>query len=207
MGFKSRMVKELKEILCVRDFNSMLDVAPDRLALVIVVRKGRVDICTMRMQHMCKMSTRQYLTTHDFSINHPMVVKVNKWIGQIFPDEDLREFFWRYMASILYSGNGDKIFMVWSGDGDNSKSMLVRLIQKVLGDYCVKLPSSMLSEKDSHSTCANPCKAMAAKSKLVIFDEPDDSEQLKSALIKSLSGGDVFYNRNIYKKGGQHTRC
>lgn len=93
--------------------------------------------------------------------------------------------------------------MVWTGDGDNSKSMLVKLIQKALGDYCVKLPASMLSEKESHSSSANPCKSMTAQSKLIVFDEPDDAEQLKTALIKGLTGGDVFYTRNIYEKGAQ----
>lgn len=139
---------------------------------------------------MCSMSTNQYLTRHNFTLEHPKVAAVKNWIRKLFPHEDLRNFFWKYMASILYSGNEDKFFMVWTGDGDNSKSMLIKLIHKALGDYCVKLPAGMLSEKEGHSTTANPCKAMAAKTKLVVFDEPDDSEQLRAVLIKSLSGGD-----------------
>ncbi len=59
MGFKSRVLKELKEIMYIKDFSSMLDSAPDRLSIrdgIILVRKDSVDICRMRMQYMCSMS-------------------------------------------------------------------------------------------------------------------------------------------------------
>lgn len=208
VGFKNRVIRELKEVLCVSGFKSMLDSAPEILAIkdgVLMVRKDRVDICKMRMQHMCSMSTKQYLLRHNMSESHPMVCKVTEWIEQLFPAEELRDFFWKYMASILYSGNADKIFMVWSGDGDNSKSMLVKLIQKALGDYCVQLPASMLSEKEGHSSSANPCKARAVKSKLVVYGEPEDTEQLRAALIKGHTGGDDFGVRNLYESVKQCT--
>lgn len=204
--FKNRKLRELKEVMCCQKFESKLDASWDRLAVkdgVILIRSLSVDIERMRMQHMCSMTTNQYLLRHNFTSSHPMVLKVKDWIGKIFPGKDIRNFFWKYMASILYSGNGDKIFMVWAGDGDNSKSMLIKLVQKALGDYCVKLPASMLSEKEGHSTAANPCKAMASKSKLVVFDEPDDAEQLRAAFIKVLSGGDMYFNRDLYEKGRQ----
>lgn len=204
VSFKNTKVKELKEVLCCPEFETMLNAAPDRLGMsdgILMVRRKQVDVKTMRMQHMCSMSTKQHLIGHKFHREHHMVLKVTKWIGQVFPNDDMNDFFWKYMASLLLSGNGDKIFMVWTGDGDNSKSMLVKLVQKALGEYCVKMPASMLSEKESHSSAANPCKAMAAHAKLIVFDEPDDTEQLKSALIKGLTGGDT---RNLYEKGKQH---
>ncbi len=118
-----------------------------------------------------------HLRKQNFSHTHPAVASLKKWIRQIFPADDMYSYFWKYMASMLYSGNGDKIF---TGDGDNSKSMLIKLVQKALGDYCVKLPAGMLSEKEGHSSNANPCKAMANNAKLVVFDEPDDAEQPSS---------------------------
>lgn len=133
------------------------------------------------MQDACPPNSTCALTTSHY--DSPMVCRVSKWLRQLFPDEELRDFFWRYLSSILCS---------------------VRLLQKALGEYCVKLPACMLSKKEGHSTAANPCKAMASNSKLVVFDEPEDSDQLRSALIKSLSGGDVYFNRNLYDKGSHH---
>ncbi len=54
------------------------------------------------------------------------------------------------------------------------------------------IASNFLIEKDGHSTTANPCKASASKCKLVVFDEPEESEPLRASLIKSLSGGDAL---------------
>lgn len=81
VGFKNKIMKELKEVLCVNNFATMLDRAPDRLPImdgVILVRSDRVDVCRMRMQHMCSMSTKQYLLRHKMSEKHPMVLKVHK---------------------------------------------------------------------------------------------------------------------------------
>src|SRR5690606_39029632 len=71
-----------------------------------------------------------------YSNDHPQVRECYKWFGQVFTDKDMLHHFLKFCASCLRGGNNDKIFPIWTGDGDNSKSMMVKLFESTFGEYC-----------------------------------------------------------------------
>jgi phage/plasmid-associated DNA primase len=127
--------------------------------------------------------------------------EVEKMIHDIFPDESIYRYFMRFAGSLLIPGNRDKIFMVWSGTGDNGKSVLSRLIELALGEYAVKLPTSLVTGKRTESSAATPEMVIIEKKLVAFLQEPGQSEKLNIGIVKELTGNDSIYVRGLYENG------
>src|SRR5690606_1722159 len=115
---------------------------------------------------------------------------------------DMLHHFLKFCASCLRGGNNDKIFPIWTGDGDNSKSMMVKLFESTFGEYCLKFPVQMLSEKAANSGGPTPQLARAKGSRIAFLDEPEDDVTLNKGIIKRFTGGDSFFARLLQDNGG-----
>ena len=61
------------------------------------------------------------------------------------------------MQSEIFVGrNQRKIFQIWTKVGDNGKSITQEIFEKMLGDLCVKLPTSLITGKRTQSSGACP---------------------------------------------------
>ena len=127
--------------------------------------------------------------------------EVIEMIKNIFPDESIYRYFMRFCGSLLIPGNRDKIFMVWSGTGDNGKSVLSRLIELALAEYSVKLPTSLVTGKRSGSSSATPEMAIIEKRLVAFLQEPGHNEKLNIGIVKELTGNDSIYVRGLYENG------
>lgn len=137
----------------------------------------------------------------DFNWKHKLVVDTMAWLEQVFTDKDLLHHFLKFSASCLKGRNADKIFPIWTGGGDNSKSMIVKLFEAAFGPYCIKFPVSLLTGKRSDSGNANPQLARAKSTKVGFLQEPDDDEPMRKGIIKEFTGGDTFFARMLHDNG------
>ena len=134
---------------------------------------------------------------------HPLVEELMKWFGQVFVDRELMEYVLRDFSSFLIGKNAEKIFRVYSGDGDNSKSMICKILQKVFGMYCIDFPVDMLTvTKGSRGSGPNPELAQTDGTHIGIISEPDADNPLECGKIKRYTGGDRFFARNCNQDGG-----
>jgi P4 family phage/plasmid primase-like protien len=122
-------------------------------------------------------------------------------LEKIFPEDDVLEYVLRFISSCLRSKNVDKIFSIWTGSGDNGKSVMVSLVEKAFGEYCAKVPTSLLVSKRSASSSATPELCIIEDRKIVFAQEPSEGEKLNPGLIKELTGGDTVYARSLYEEG------
>jgi len=145
-------------------------------------------------------------TNINFPINYTweteMVKVVITYMEQVFRNQDVRDYFWRLMGKLLYSGNIDKIFPILTGSGDNSKSMVVRLIEAALGSYCRKLPITYLTEIQKDSNRPNPFMIATKGAKVVFAEEPNVSQPIQSGTVKYLTGNDTNQHRDMYQGSG-----
>lgn len=125
--------------------------------------------------------------------------EVEKMIRDIFPDDDVYRYFMRFCGSLLIPGNRDKLFMVWSGTGDNGKSVLARLIELALGEYSVKLPTSLVTGKRGGSSSATPEMMIVEKKLIAFLQEPGYNERLNIGIVKELTGNDSIFVRGLYE--------
>ena len=137
-----------------------------------------------------------------FSWQHPLVAECMKWFGQVFTDKSLLHHFLKFAASCLKGRNSDKIFPIWTGEGDNSKSMIVKLFEATFASYCIKFPVALLSEKAMNASGPTPQLARAKATRLAFLDEPEDDVPMHKGTIKRYTGGDSFFARLLQDNGG-----
>lgn len=202
--YKANLLKECAEQFSRPDIFSKFNSNPDLLGIFdgiidanskgITFRDGKPEDFVTKFT---PISLRR-----EFSKNHINVQIVKKWIRQVFRNKELRRHFWKFSASCLRGRNSDKLFLIWSGVGDNSKSMIVKLFEAAFGTYCVKFPVTLLTQKRTGSSNATPEIARATNARIAFIQEPDNDEELKAGSIKEFTGGDTIYARMLHDNGG-----
>lgn len=139
----------------------------------------------------------------EFTWATPSVVTLMRWLHQVFVDEALFNHVMKDFASFLIGGNAEKIFRIWSGDGDNSKSMIVKLFEAAFGSYVAKIPVELVLAKRQTSSGPQPELAQTKSTHAAIMEEPDDDEPMRKGMIKRFTGGDSFFARFLMENGGK----
>jgi phage/plasmid-associated DNA primase len=132
------------------------------------------------------------------------VREVLHWTCRMYPLEELHRYMWKFFGSVLQAGNPEKIFPVFTGDGNNSKSMLMEILALIMGARLVKMPVALLTEsqRNTNSTSATPALSRMADALLALTEECESNIELKAAIIKKYTGGDRFYTRKLNENGG-----
>jgi P4 family phage/plasmid primase-like protien len=138
--------------------------------------------------------------------NDPSVQDVHDFLEQIFPDTTVRNYFLDVSSDVFIGGNQRKLVMVWSGEGDNGKSVTQHIFEKMLGDYAIKLPTSLITGKRTQASQACPELARAGNGvRWAVLQEPDSKDTINTGILKELSGNDTFYARKLHKDGKEIT--
>jgi len=204
VAFKSSIMTEACEHFSNDRFISLLDTNAELTGITngilevsnhhIIYRKAKpedyISMCTNIPYH------------SNYSWQHPLVLECMKWFGQVFTDRSLLHHFLKFSASCLKGRNSDKIFPIWTGEGDNSKSMIVKLFEATFNSYCIKFPVSMVSEKALNASGPTPHLARAKATRIAFLDEPEDDVPMHKGTIKRYTGGDSFFARLLQDNGG-----
>ena len=70
--------------------------------------------------------------------NDQKVLDICEFLQQILPQEDVRNYVMRVLASCLDGTITHEHFHVWIGSGGNGKSKLIELFEKSFGRYCAQ---------------------------------------------------------------------
>jgi P4 family phage/plasmid primase-like protien len=121
-------------------------------------------------------------------------------IYKILPDESVRHFTLKSLASCLDGHTRDENFYIWSGKnntGGNGKSTIMDLLLKSLGDYGCISPVSLITGKRESANSANSALANIQHKRCVIMQEPGANDQIQADVMKSLTGGDRISTRDL----------
>jgi P4 family phage/plasmid primase-like protien len=136
-----------------------------------------------------------------FDIESQAIKDLMDFLDKVFPVKNILKYFVRFLSSCLEGGNKDKIFSIWSGLGDNGKSVLVNLISIAFGEYSIKLPTSLLTGRRSQSSSATPELSMIEGTLISFLQEPDEGDKMNLGIVKELTGNDSIYVRGLYEQG------
>lgn len=200
-SFKVSVMKECSELFYDEHFINKLDTNPD----IIAFSNGIYDLKT----HIFRpgqpddyLSKSMHIEYKEFDKFDPRYIYVEEYLEKMFPDRSLREYFLDLNCNIFKGGNHDKIVAVWTGDGDNGKSKLEEIFEKMLGVYSQKLPTSAVcASKRTQSSSATPELARCSGTRLLVVQEPSKEEAIHVGILKELSGNDTFYSRDLFQKG------
>lgn len=201
--FKGSIFKELKEKFNNEKFVSLLDSNLDLTGVVNGVIEASSSTIYFRSgkpeDYIFKCTGIPFPENYNWA--DPLVKEMMEWVSKVFVDKTLLHYFLKFSASCLKSGNNDKIFPIWSGEGGNSKSMCVKLFESVFGDYCIKFQASVLTGKTDNASGATPQMARSKAVKVGFIDETEDDVPLRKDIIKRMTGGDSFFARLLHENG------
>jgi P4 family phage/plasmid primase-like protien len=201
--FKANVMKECAEVFYDNEFATKLDANKYLLGF----KNGVYDITKHNFRpgrpedYISKCMGVEY---EEQDPNGKGVHMVNRYMEMVFPDRNVREYF-EYTASTLFiGGNFNKNVSVLIGEGDNSKSVIESMIEKIFGQYCIKVPSTVFTNKKVGVGGACPELARAGGGvRLIISQEPDAEDHMNGGTFKEMSGNDTFFVRALYNNGGE----
>ena len=201
---KTAIAKEAAEHFFSKDFDSNLD--QDKWTLCF--SNGVVNLQTGEfrdgrpLDFISKSTNVPYLTESELQrdANVDILMEINNFMSQLFPDEDLREYMWEHLASTLVGSNLNQTFNIYKGGGSNGKSLLAELMAHSLGEYCnPSAPVSIITSR-RQALGGTSSEIYALKSiRYAIFQEPTKGMVLNEGAMKEMTGDAKIQARELYK--------
>lgn len=198
VSFKKGLMEELSDMFYYPNFEEKLNSAPHLLGFEngvydldkSVFRDGEPD-------DFISFSTGYDYTPYDAM--HSTVLEINDFFNKVFRIPSVRNYVINTLASALHGGMKYERYTIWHGEqGANGKSKLLDLTECVFGDYSVKFPVSLLTQKRVASNAATSELARSKGRRFASMQEPGENEVLNIGLMKELSGNDKIIARHLF---------
>ena len=162
------------------------------------VKNGVVDLRTgvLRDASPNDFITKQAGTIFDNLATCPLFEQTLRTIFN--NDGGLIEYFQRMCGYALFGEVREHVFFFCHGVGANGKSTVLNVIQEVMGDYAITLPTESLMMAKRDAAAASPDLMMLRGVRLALASETEDGQRLAEARIKQLTGGDLVTARALY---------
>jgi len=136
------------------------------------------------------------------SVHQPIINEINDFMHKLFPDPngELNEYMWNHLAATMTGLIAElQTFNIYIGGGQNGKSVLIKLMDLVLGEYKGTVPVNMLTDRRGKVGSATP-EIMELKGvRMAVAQEPQKGERLNEGVIKEYSSGeDELQGRALY---------
>lgn len=204
VSYKACIMKEARELFFKEKFMSYLDSNENLIGMlncVIETYENHAYVRNGKPQDYVSMCTGINYRL-DYNWDTPEVQNVMTWMKQTFCDHELKEYMLKDFSSFLKGRNSEKVFRIWTGGGNNSKSMVIKLFENAFGSYIIKMPTSLVVGQRTGASNATPELARSKGTHIAIIQEPDDDETLRKGIVKEFTGGDSFYARTLHDAGG-----
>lgn len=202
---RAPIMRDMRRLFYQEDFMQKLDSNKDLLCC----NNGVYDIENDHFRDGRPTDRISFCTgiTYDKSITweDPRVKQIHNYLKKVFPNQNNRNFFVRWVSRCIRGGNFDKIFLVWIGVGDNAKSITSNLLEATFGTgefgYMIKFPIDTLIGGYAKSNSTTSDLARMHGKRIGGFQEPPQSSHINVSKIKELTGGDPIYTRELFQKG------
>ena len=202
-SWKANIMKEAKDLFYDPNFIEKLNANPYLLGFNNYIvdfknktyRKGRPD------DYISKTTNIDYIPYDKLSSNYKEIMdEINKFIDELFPNSELREYMWQHLASTLIGTNENQTFNIYTGSGCNGKSKLIELMGKCLGDYYASVPITLITQVRNSigSTSSEVVQLVGAR--YVTMNEGSKGDKINEGILKELTGGDPIQARALYKE-------
>lgn len=118
-------------------------------------------------------------------------------------DMEMVEFVQRLIGYSLLGRPIEDIMPIFYGAGSNGKSTLLGAVQAALGGYARTSSAETFMSSGPSAGRAGAAREDVLRlrgARFVYIDEPDDGAELREALIKSITGGEMMAARALYAR-------
>jgi P4 family phage/plasmid primase-like protien len=119
-----------------------------------------------------------------------IVDDIHDFMYKLFPVEELRNYMWEHLASVLIGTLPNQTFNNYIGCGRNGKSVLVTLMQKILGEYHKgDVPISLITQGRT-KIGGTAIEIVQLKGiRYAVMQEPSKDETINEGMMKQLTSG------------------
>jgi P4 family phage/plasmid primase-like protien len=126
------------------------------------------------------------------------------FLNEIFlEDAQIVEWIRRWCGYILTGLTKEQILVFFYGQGRNGKSVLVKTLLDIMGDYGRSIASETLVSTKRNSQSASPDLARLAGARFVATQETEEGSRMAESLVKTMTGGDRilarFLNKDLFE--------
>ena len=199
--YKTNIMNEACEVFFNKSFKEKLDINPFLIGFkngvydlkLNIFRSGRPE------DYISKQMPINYV---NFNKTDKRVLEVYDYLEKVFPDTSVRNYFLDNTSDVFEGGNKQKTIIFWTGEGDNAKSVTQTILERMLGAYAVKFNTTLVTGKKTQAGSTAPELARAGGGvRWAVLEEPDGDEELNVGMLKSLSGNDSYWARDLFEKG------
>jgi P4 family phage/plasmid primase-like protien len=124
------------------------------------------------------------------SIDSPIILEIEEYMRQLFPEPELCEYVWNHLASCLIGDTAlNQCLHYYTGIGQNGKSMLVKFMQLILGTYAGDLDVGFYTQERTKRGQASPELFAIIGARYVITSEPSEGDKMNEGPMKQLTSG------------------
>lgn len=128
-----------------------------------------------------------------------IITEINDFMNKLFPVKALCDYMWDHLASTLMGTSTNQTFNMYIGIGQNGKSVLVNLMEKVLGGYKGDVPLSLVTDKRGKVGGLAPEIVQLKGKRYAVMQEPSKGDVINEGVMKQLtSGKDPIQGRAPY---------
>lgn len=137
-----------------------------------------------------------------FSYEDYDITQLEEYLRKVFVNPRIREYFEYFVCSCFQGGNRNKILAFFTGNSHGGKSMIVRLLEIIFGDYAISFPRETFIEgRGGVAGNARPDLARIRGKRVGFGKELAKNETLNIGMCKLMTGNDSMFVRNLYEKG------
>jgi P4 family phage/plasmid primase-like protien len=120
------------------------------------------------------------------------------FLEQVVPIKEQCDFLVIVLGYFLTGLSSEQLWFFFHGVGSNGKSVLITLLENLMGDYATKIPTEMLMQHNRTSAGPAPDLLLLQGKRLVFCNETKEGQRLDDARLKDLTGGDTIIGRPLY---------
>lgn len=136
------------------------------------------------------------------AVHQPIIDEIEDFMHKLFPDPncELYQYMWNHLANTMTGLIAElQTFNIYIGGGQNGKSVLIKLMDLVLGEYKGTVPVNMLTDRRGKVGSATPEIMELKGARMAVAQEPQKGERLNEGVIKEFSSGeDELQGRALY---------
>ncbi len=121
-----------------------------------------------------------------------------QFLREVFVRDDLIAFIHRAVGYSLTASTAEQALFLCYGTGGNGKSVFLKMLRALLGDYAMNTPFSTFELNDRNAN-TNDVAALH-KARLVTSSESRESARLNEARVKAMTGGDPITARFLHQE-------
>ena len=186
---KMKIMTEAKEFFYVESFHDKMDINP----YLLCFKNGVVDFKEKKFRKGLPEDYISLCTNNDYiqltDKHTPIVNEIHEFMRQLFPEPDLCKYMWEHLASTMVGLVPDQTFNMYHGIGQNGKSILVNLMEKILGGYKGDVPLSLVTDKRGKVGGLSPEIVSLKGMRYAVMQEPSKNDIVNEGILKQLTSG------------------